>query len=749
MSSPEILSPVSVSRVKNGKSRGSHITLLNSSPSSPRNTDKAACAEIQLMLKTKSNEYVIIENTGKHSSNCWNLFGFPAVINDNGDAERISGYVSCRKCFITYSFVSNSTRFLNQHNCEAVKERNQRLAANGTPSAQRRLTTFFAGQSPTLKTPEVMKIKDLQAEWVCQNIRPFSIVEDQGLRRLVQECISIGARHGYIDVDQVLRGADVTAAHVSRLADQHRIRISEELIEPLENDAVTFIPDLWSDPVHQVSYLGVSTTFVNDKFEYRSYDLCCSPFEEEDKSAENILVALQKALGKFNINDLSTLKFVTDRGSNFVKAMKNYSSYFCFAHRLNNILVLGFYQNESIKKQTKISDITGESKTDSDGVLNFYTLDGDIDNVLLVNMSKTKVQDLPDCVREVLKVLNNCKDVVKYVKLNGLNKDIQSEGGFSLCQSSKIRWLSIMQLLGSIDRSFKETKKVLQEKKKSFLIDRSVIKRLIQLLRPFKHILTIVQKGNEPSLYLVLICVMTLRKALSSFENLVVFNRENDNCNDVLKKRQDNGDDEYDIESEEPDGIRFFRLRLLELLESMFILEPIHFAATFLHPRYRYLRKCSTIQIDSCKSYVRRQLKEIVEREKVKRLIHNQESQRSIRPDEKGEPPLKKKKRFGQEYEAGNLSDEYDAAEDDEVEKYLSMFIDPELLVDNPLIFWKANQNNLPLLSKLARMVHSIPATTTAVEREFSGGGLVMNERRSSINPDNLNNILFVRSVTR
>ncbi|CAF1450309.1 unnamed protein product [Adineta ricciae] len=562
--------------------------------------------------------------------------------------------------------------------------------------------------------------------------------------------ITDGARHGYIDVDQVLRGADATAAHVSKLADQHRIRISENLIEPLENEAVTFIPDLWSDPVHQVSYLGVSATFVNDRFEYRSYDLCCSPFEEEDKTAENILVALQKASGKFNINDLSTLQFVTDRGSNFVKAMKNYSSYFCFAHRLNNILVLGFYQNESIKKQTKaFSDMTGENETNSDGIFNCCSLNNDTDGIVLINMSKTKVQDLPDCVREILKVLNNCKDVVKYVKLNGLNKNIQSEGGFSLCQSSKIRWLSIMELLGSIDRSFKETKKVLQEKKKSFLIDRLVIKRLIHSLRPFKHILTIAQKGNEPSLYLVLICVMTLRKALSSFENLVLFNRENDDCNDVLKKRKDNGDDEYDIEVEEPDGIRFFRLRLLELLESMFILEPIHFAATFLHPRYRYLRKCSTAQVDSCKSYVRRQLKEIVEREKVKRLTHSQESQRLIRQGEKGEPPLKKKKRFGQEYEASNLSDEYNSAEDDEVEKYLSMFIDSELLVDNPLVFWKTNQNNLPLLSKLARMIHYIPATTTSVEREFSVGGLVMTERRSSINPDNLNNILFVRSVTR
>jgi hypothetical protein len=102
-----------------------------------------------------------------------------------------------------------------------------------------------------------------------------------------------------------------------------------------------------------------------------------------------------------------------------------------------------------------------------------------------------------------------------------------------------------MQLLESIDRSFKETKKVLQEKKKSFLIDRLILKRLTNLLHPFKHIMTIIQKGNESSLYLVLICVLTLRKALNSFENLIKFNKENDD--DTSMEKKENDDDQSDL----------------------------------------------------------------------------------------------------------------------------------------------------------------------------------------------------------
>ena len=109
-----------------------------------------------------------------------------------------------------------------------------------------------------------------------------------------------------------------------------------------------------------------------------------------------------------------------------------------------------------------------------------------------------------------------------------------------------------MQLLQSIDRSFKETRKVLQAKKKIFAIDQSMIKSLIVLLRPFKHVLTVIQRGNEPSLYLVLISVLTLRKALGSFDNLVEFNKEN--SDPLSRKDNEIEEDQYELEPEESDG---------------------------------------------------------------------------------------------------------------------------------------------------------------------------------------------------
>jgi hypothetical protein len=137
---------------------------------------------------------------------------------------------------------------------------------------------------------------------------------------------------------------------------------------------------------------------------------------------------------------------------------------------------------------------------------------------------------------------------------------------------------------------------------------------------------------------------------------------------------------------------------------------------------------------------------EIASQENLKHLPLDRRQEKVDGENDAIDQPVKKKRRFGQEYEAGELSDEYAEAED-EVEKYLSLRIDPALIVDDPLVFWKTSQKILPLLSKLARTIHCILATTASVEREFSGGGLVVSERRSSINPKNVNNILFLRSV--
>ena len=52
----------------------------------------------------------------------------------------------------------------------------------------------------------------------------------------------------------------------------------------------------------------------------------------------------------------------------------------------------------------------------------------------------------------------------------------------------------------------------------------------------------------------------------------------------------------------------------------------------------------------------------------------------------------------------------------DKLSHYLSMDIDKTILTDNSLDFWRRNQILVPVLSKLTRHIHYIPASSAAVE---------------------------------
>ena len=140
-------------------------------------------------------------------------------------------------------------------------------------------------------------------------------------------------------------------------------------------------------------------------------------------------------------------------------------------------------------------------------------------------------------------------------------------------------------------------------------------------------------------------------------------------------------------------GIRFFRLRIHHLLHSMFKLESIHLAATLLHPRYRLLKKYSLDEVRECYAYIRQRVAQIKSMKTCKSTFDISEKHSSMANNVTLNEPVKKKlKRFGEYFEIGNLSDEFDIECDDELNKYLEQLIDTKhyhfgMNIDLPILF--------------------------------------------------------------
>ena len=61
------------------------------------------------------------------------------------------------------------------------------------------------------------------------------------------------------------------------------------------------------------------------------------------------------------------------------------------------------------------------------------------------------------------------------------------------------------------------------------------------------------------------------------------------------------------------------------------------------------------------------------------------------------------------------------------------------------LLWWKANENSFPILSKLAKYVLAIPASSATSERIFSAGGLTVSHLRCQLDDDKVEDILKIR----
>lgn len=59
--------------------------------------------------------------------------------------------------------------------------------------------------------------------------------------------------------------------------------------------------------------------------------------------------------------------------------------------------------------------------------------------------------------------------------------------------------------------------------------------------------------------------------------------------------------------------------------------------------------------------------------------------------------------------------------------------------------YWKNSKHAQPELYKLASIIHSVPPTQTTVERAFSAMALILSPLRTSLNDENLENILLIR----
>ena len=153
--------------------------------------------QLQFLLRTEKQKYCILPNeTNQKVASWWRCFGFPAVINEKKEYEKIKGYISCTKCFRTsiYGSKSGTKRFIDHADrCSPLPSQSY-IASNSNDSllVQASLDKIFTKSNVNITPKDQNDLKELYAKWVCADLRPYSIVEDDGFMKLAQTFIRLG-----------------------------------------------------------------------------------------------------------------------------------------------------------------------------------------------------------------------------------------------------------------------------------------------------------------------------------------------------------------------------------------------------------------------------------------------------------------------------------------------------------------------------------------------------------------------------
>jgi Hermes transposase DNA-binding domain len=115
----------------------------------------------------------------------WELF---LTLTTDADGEKTAiSYVSCTKCghVSSYDSAKGGTRRLRRH-------------ADGF-SGSSMLAPSVSNYFKTVKMPKVAKdeITMKCVEFVCKDLRPFSVVIDEGFMKLAQALINAGTKYGH------------------------------------------------------------------------------------------------------------------------------------------------------------------------------------------------------------------------------------------------------------------------------------------------------------------------------------------------------------------------------------------------------------------------------------------------------------------------------------------------------------------------------------------------------------------------
>lgn len=246
--------------------------------------------------KIRSGVFQLIQRR-RGKSEIWTIFA--QILKDDGTI--LNGYVCCRTCKKILKYDGKHSSNLNRHKCF-------NLASQNTSSKQ-------------VNAEDKQEAINACTTWIIEDCRPFTAIEGSGFRKMVHFFIKIGSRYGEnVDIDDLLPDPSTLSRRITKTAQEKKNEVKSKISKIVSDGKSSITIDLWQDNYVRRNFL-CATLHFQENFKMCDMVLGMKSMDFMRTSGQNIHCKLQSLLSEFGVDDLKNIVFVTDRGSNVIKAL--------------------------------------------------------------------------------------------------------------------------------------------------------------------------------------------------------------------------------------------------------------------------------------------------------------------------------------------------------------------------------------------------------------------------------------------
>jgi len=532
----------------------------------------------------------------------------------------------------------------------------------------------------------------------CRDLSPFSIVDKPGFRTFLMQTGVVKDPSDIPSRTSLSRGGLDSVYDSTMQAVKQVIQNSPRV--------VAMTTDMWTDNYKRRSYITFTLHFCNGDFELKSVTLKTVLFEGSH-TGDNIKNEMKKTATEFDL-DSKTIIYVTDNGSNIVKACKlaGVQRLGCVAHGVHNLITV-----DGISKTPELKRVVADVKD----IVHAFVYK----TTMLEEEGRQMVQEklMDEIGGEGVDTIEYGDDVDNESTLPiPATQPCQSQTSYTttLKRECPTRWNSLLNMLESLLKSRQLVERCLAKLRMFDKIpsdsDWNTIQELVDFLLVFKKATELLCGSEYPTCSIALLFRAELISALeaSATDSIVVAE---------LKRNMRRG------------------------FDHRFPITDLHICAAMLDPSQRhlaivqeYLAQHDTNGVQFLSGMLAK-----YSAPPVVVSVDTASSRPTSSADGDGEPSWKKAK---QALLAKHIVTSTTASSDRELQQYRCI----SMASDDLLQWWKQQVETFPKLSSLAQGILAVPATSAPSERVFSIAGLVLQAKRSSLAPENVNEIIFVHN---